>query len=354
MFREKSRKSVQITTAVLIFAIIISVFGFYQMNKYNDSVLDIYAKQQDAYVKLVLDQINLYSDRSDDEIISEILGSLNSSAKEYWTLSKNEQFLYVKDVTETNRYKGFTNENYYLSDSAKEFIDNLATNRVTHAKIDIDGEQYVASGTEFAYRNAQYKICLLTYDKVVLDSNSFLQARVTICVVIFVLVLVFLITAMSFTTVLDKKTAKIKSMEEHIKKQNLTIEELEDRMAIESSYNALDNVFHGKTLESFLEKLQKRGVAPITLVFVKKSKKLDTEGMIRRINRKTGKKYLKFNLKPEIFLFLYPKAAADEIEGKMKSAAEDIQILGICGIESESDTYLEQYKKFGERILKDD
>lgn len=353
MFRGKRKKTVQITTAMVIFAIIVSIFGFFQMNKYNDSVLDIYAKQQDAYVKLVLDQINIYSDRSDDEIISEILGSLNTSAKEYWTLSKNEQFLYVKDVTETNRYKGFTNENYYLSDSAKEFIDNLVTNRVTHAMIDINGERYVASGTEFSYMGAKYKICLLTYDKVVLDNNSFLQARITVSIIIYVLILMFLITAMSFTSVMGKKVAQIRSLEEHIVKQNLTIEDLEDKMAIETSYNAADNVFHEKTLGSFLGKLEKREIAPLALVMVKKSENVTTEQMVQQINRKTGKKYLKFEVKPEIYLFLYLQTKAEEMGEKLKSPEKGITLMGICGIEKKAVSYQEQYSEFRERALKD-
>lgn len=79
--------------------------GAWQISSYDKSVLEIYAGQQDAYVQLVLDQINLQANRSDDEIITEILGSLDSSSGKYWTLSKEQALLFVKDVMETNRYK---------------------------------------------------------------------------------------------------------------------------------------------------------------------------------------------------------------------------------------------------------
>ena len=83
------------------------------MKSYEDSILSIYAEQQDAYVQLVLDQINVLDDRSDEEIVTKILGSLDASSRKYWTLTKNKALLFVKDVTETNRYKGLTSNTFF-------------------------------------------------------------------------------------------------------------------------------------------------------------------------------------------------------------------------------------------------
>ena len=40
-------------------------------------------------------------------MIEKVLSSLDASSNKYWTLSENQELLFVKDVTETNKYKGF-------------------------------------------------------------------------------------------------------------------------------------------------------------------------------------------------------------------------------------------------------
>ena len=77
-------KELLINSKTISFTIIIIVgvlawVGNQQMKSYEDSILSIYAEQQDAYVQLVLDQINVLDDRSDEEIVTKILGSLDAS-----------------------------------------------------------------------------------------------------------------------------------------------------------------------------------------------------------------------------------------------------------------------------------
>ena len=64
------------TICVICVAVIAGFTAHIELQRYEDGILDVCATQQDAYVQLVLDQINLQADRSDDEIITEILGSL--------------------------------------------------------------------------------------------------------------------------------------------------------------------------------------------------------------------------------------------------------------------------------------
>ena len=94
-------KELLINSKTISFTIIIIVgvlawVGNQQMKSYEDSILSIYAEQQDAYVQLVLDQINVLDDRSDEEIVTKILGSLDASSRKYWTLTKNKALLFVK------------------------------------------------------------------------------------------------------------------------------------------------------------------------------------------------------------------------------------------------------------------
>ena len=105
-------KELLINSKTISFTIIIIVgvlawVGNQQMKSYEDSILSIYAEQQDAYVQLVLDQINVLDDRSDEEIVTKILGSLDASSRKYWTLTKNKALLFVKDVRDLHRIHFF-------------------------------------------------------------------------------------------------------------------------------------------------------------------------------------------------------------------------------------------------------
>lgn len=155
--RRNRGKLALILSGIMIVSILMAAVGIYGMKAYEQSVLDIYATQQDAYVQLVLDQINLQPARTDEEIINDILGAVDGSDQKYWTLSNKETLLYVKDITETNRYKGFTTPSFYSSDSASDFVKNLSLNQVTHKVVRMDDTDYVASGTMFNYNKEQYK-----------------------------------------------------------------------------------------------------------------------------------------------------------------------------------------------------
>lgn len=76
MKRVEKRKSsfLAIMAVVAICAgIVMYVFVHEQMKRMEQGVLDVCATQQDAYVQLVLDQINLKQNRNNEEIIVNIL-----------------------------------------------------------------------------------------------------------------------------------------------------------------------------------------------------------------------------------------------------------------------------------------
>ena len=72
----RSRRERGILILILALSVGLIMLGVFIMGQYEYSVLTSYAKQQDSYVKLVLDQINLQAERTDDEIIENILASL--------------------------------------------------------------------------------------------------------------------------------------------------------------------------------------------------------------------------------------------------------------------------------------
>ena len=171
MEKKKRKRYFLIVAGILVLVAILTVVGQVEIANYEKSVVSLYAMQQDDYVQLVLDQINLQKNRADEEIISDILGTLDSSSRKYWTLTKDQALLFVKNVMETNRYKGFTTGSYFASDSAQVFLQRLNENHVIHENIEMDGENYVASGVIFNYQGSKYKICLLTNESVIINQN---------------------------------------------------------------------------------------------------------------------------------------------------------------------------------------
>ncbi len=111
----------------------------------------------------------------------------------YWTFSKDQSMLFVKDITETNKYKGVTASTYYMSDSAKEFIDGLIQNKVVHKTININDNDYIASGVLFEYKNEPYRLCLLTQRGALLDNNSYLGVKTQMTTLFVVLLLIIVL-----------------------------------------------------------------------------------------------------------------------------------------------------------------
>lgn len=91
------------TICVVAAAALGGLITYILIGRYEKGIIEVCATQQDAYVQLVLDQINLKDNRDDEEIINDILKTMDSSSNKYWAFSKNQSMLFVKDVLETNR-----------------------------------------------------------------------------------------------------------------------------------------------------------------------------------------------------------------------------------------------------------
>lgn len=255
-----------ISVLIILAAVIMAVIGWHEAKDYEKSVLAIYAEQQDAYVQLVLDQINVLDDRSDEEIVKKILGSLDTSGRKYWTLTKDQALLFVKDVMETNRYKGLTTETFFTSDSAAKFLQDLEINRVIHETIQMDGVRYVVSGVIFEYNGAEYKICLLTNDTVILDNNIFLSSKIGLYVFGVLLLGLLLVVSMIFANVLDLREKRMKAMREHITGLNKVLTEQTEMIREMNWYHTRWSVFKPSAMEMFVQKIVQRQIVPVVFV----------------------------------------------------------------------------------------
>ena len=261
--KNKKPKNVLVITTIYVicFSVIAGVFAYTRINKYEEGVLEVCATQQDAYVQLVLDQINLKSNRDDEQIINDILGTMNSSSNKYWTFSKNQSILFVKDVLETNRYKGVTTATYYESESAAAFLNNLQTDKVTHDYIDINGSSYVASGVAFEYKNQSYKLCLLTGRSAIMDNNSYLQIKIQMETYVVALLLVLIVTAMLLAHSMRKLQKKLNDSEDTVAQLNQMITKMNKKLLEKDLHDTRNNVWDKEAIMPFMYKIIKRDIS---------------------------------------------------------------------------------------------
>lgn len=241
-------------------------FAWFQMDRLEQGLLDVCAVQQDAYVNLVLDQINLKENRDNEEIVTRILASLDASANKYWVFSEEKAMVFVKDVLETNKYKGFTADSYFTSDSGREFIDGLETNRVIHRNIELNGKDYVASGVLFSYGGRDYRLCLLTNRAVLLDNNNFLGAKTELWLMILFSLGALLVVPMFLAMELWDLEKKRKALEGDLREMSGSLVKMNERLANQDLHDTRENLWKREALPEFVESLQKKGVAPVVLM----------------------------------------------------------------------------------------
>ncbi|MBQ4282452.1 MAG: hypothetical protein IJB96_00805 [Lachnospira sp.] len=246
--------------AVIVVVAACVAFAWYQLYNLENGILDVCATQQDAYVQLVVDQINLKENRDDQEIINDILSTLDSSTSKYWTFSKDRSMLFVKDIIETNRYKGLTTVTYYDSESAKDFLNALQKDRVIHKSIIIDDKEYVASGVSFSYSGEDYRLCLLTNKTVLLNNNRFMSAKLEIIILIGFMIVASMAVILLYARRIDAmgKVAKEKNIE--IERLQGMVGELNELLTQKEHYDTRYQIWSRDSLKGFLEKLKGKGV----------------------------------------------------------------------------------------------
>lgn len=254
-----------VTVLSLALVVAVGTLAWRQLSSYEEGVLDVYASQQDGYVQLVLDQINLNRDRSDEEIINDILGTLDASSTRYWTFSRQDSLIFVRDVLETNRYKGFTETTYFYSESARSFLERLETDRVLHDTIRIEEVPYVASGVEFTYNGEEYKICLLTNAETVLDHNAYLNAKINLMVLSFVLLGIVVISMISLALMAERSRKQLWSQADDNVVLRKKIEALDEKVKWGDLYDPECTAFKSGAIPVILRKLERRRAWPLSI-----------------------------------------------------------------------------------------
>ncbi len=259
-----------VTALSFLFVALVALWAWFQLNTYEQGVLDVYANQQDGYVHLVLEQIHLTEKRGGTEDqIEEILATLDASTNRYWTLAKRESLIFVKDVMETNRYQGFTTASYYQTSSAQDFVSRLEQDHVIHETIQIDIHPYIASGVKFTFRGAPYRVCLLTNADTVLDHNAYLTAKIN-------LITLGLIALVAFVVVINllahlgnsyrKKYIAASQTNAALMRQ---AEKLNQALQKEDLYDARRTAYTRSALPMIWEKLTAREPWPLSLLMLR-------------------------------------------------------------------------------------
>lgn len=303
-----------ITIFVFIFALVIGLLSWLQLDSYEKGIMEVYALQQDGYVQLVLDQINLQKDRATDEIITNILGTLDASSNKYWTLSERDSLIFVRDVMETNRYRGFSTATYYESDSARAFLDSLQLDRVTHEFIEMGTRRFVASGVRFAYRNEILQITLLTGADAVLDQNDYLNAKINICILAIAELVILVLSTIGLTALSQKWRKKSRELQKENAKLLATVEKCNDTIGKRELYDTRQMLFHRDVLEQLLPKLETRNVWPLHFILINCDTDTDQKRFLRDSQILMDRSYFRFAMRPRQLLLIGIKLenAADQ------------------------------------------
>ena len=329
-------KSGLVSIPLILIAMLLVVTAFvaltyFEMQRYEDGILDVCATQQDSYVQLVIDQINLKENRTDQEIIESILSTLDSSSNRYWTFSKDQTMLYVKDALETNRYQALTANSYYTTDSSMGFINDLELNKVKHERIILDNKEYIASGALFDYEDEQYRICLLTNTTVLLDNNKFLGSKMELIIIFVVAYSAIFVLPIVLAIVSNKNKKKVYSTEADLKEANNVIEVLNEKMVRDEIYDNRLNLFNFSAIDKFIEEYKKQVKAfPISFIAFRYGQKETVSNFFGGNCILFGKRDIKFyDGKNHLALIMSVKCDNDkakEIAGKVKADAELLSV----------------------------
>jgi hypothetical protein len=342
-----------ITAVVILLAIAAEIFTIYELNSSEDQVLEIYGTQQDGYVKLILEEINRLGDEGTQEDITEIISDLDATASRYWTLSRDGSILFVKSVTETNRYKAFTDGSYFATETAMTFVENMEENQVNHGIIYLDEDRFVASGMIFSWQGDQYRICLLTYDKVVIEDNILLECKNAIIASSTIVLALLVIISMVLERGLSRRERAIYRKEEQITRQNLQLEQLDEQLNRANAYNAGREVFLDAVLPEFLQELDEQQVCPLHFALYKVEESWEQKAFFHHMQAILDYRVLRFLMKNGQVLLIF--AGYDKRDStRLIETLQDWKVreLGDCYCEDNMKPYTEQFETFWKEMGK--
>lgn len=341
-----------ITIVVMAFAIAADVFIIFQLENYETRFLEIYGAEQDGYVNIILAQINNLGDDATEQDITQIISSLDSTASRYWTLSKGDSILFVKSVTETNRYKGFTDGTYYASDSAAAFMDSLHANQVNHGIIYLDNDRFVASGLMFNWQKDQYRVCLLTYDRVILEDNILLECKNSIIIILSMILALLVILSMAMSRKINRQERLIAEQDKQVVWQNKQIALLDERMKREYAFSASKNVFKSVVLDEFLQKLDQKNAAPLHFVVFEADSEEARDAFLEHMQFVLDNHVLRFSMEEYRVLLIfvcYERKVSEKIIETLWDW--NIRKVGNFYCEDNANSYQSQFESFWKEVF---
>ncbi|MBR1571324.1 MAG: hypothetical protein IJ655_01140 [Lachnospiraceae bacterium] len=339
-----------ILVATIAVIIVFGIMGYALMGMYKDAILNVYAAQQDNYVQLVVDQINLQDDRTDESIISDIIDTLDSGNTHYWTLAKSGNMLFVKNVTETNKYQGAIMEDFFDTATADKFVEELNVNRAAHDIIKMNGQRYVVSGAVFEYNRNEYSLCLLTDETVILDNNDFLSTRIALYIYVIFIMLLLLLAAMVAEAMVMRREEDNNMLKGRLELQNQHINRLELEAKQRDSFNTRYNAYNESLLGEFAKRLDERGLDKAVLVRIDYTSVEDAKKFLIRAATTLDETVIRFkNDTGRVSLIMTcfdEKMAVDtiarfEIDSRVNVVMEDVA----AGKESISEAYEKMYEE---------
>lgn len=338
-----------LTLVIMLFAVAADAFIICELEHYETRFLELYGSQQDGYVNVILKQINRLGESAAEEDITDIISSLDSTAGRYWTLSRGDSILFVKSVTETNRYRGMTDGSYYASESALEFMDSLSANEVGHSLIDLDGDRFIASGMIFEWRKEQYRICLLTYDRVILDDNILLETKNAIIIVLSLILTILVILSMVMSRRINRQSSYIDRQEERVVRQNQQMALLDERLKKEHAFNAGRQVYRGAVMDLFLEALDAKNVYPLHFAVFETESEQGREDFFEHMQGVLDNHVLRFSMDEQRVVLLFVKYDR-KISTRIIESLEDWDVHGVDTLYCEDN--MESYQSVFGRFWK--
>lgn len=340
-----------ITLVVIFFAIASDVFIIFQLRSYETRFLELYGSEQDGYVNVILAQINrLGKDASEDDI-TEIISSLDATASRYWTLSKGDSILFVKSVTETNRYKGFTDGTYYATETASDFMNSLMVNQVDHKIIYLDNDRFIASGMIFNWRGDRYRVCLLTYDRVILEDNTLLECKNSIIIILSIVLALLVILSMVMSRKIRRQEDRIDKQEEHVIWQNQQIALLDEQLKREYAFSASKHVFKNTVLDEFLETLDQKNVYPLHFAVFETESLEARDEFFEHMQVVLDNHVLRFSMDERLVVLIFVRYDK-ETSSKIIDSLENWNVRGLGNLycTDNMNSYKSQFDKFWKAV----
>ena len=273
MSNSRTRYVATVTIVVLIIAMMLTGFAWWEIHNYERGVAELYAQEQDGYVEIVARQIERYGDVAGDKFVEDTIEMLDSTSQRYWTLDNTEYFLFVKSINDTDVYKTFSTDTFFNTQSAQSFLQILTKGKVTHSIIRLEGFKYVASGIIFEYAGHDYRLCLLTDYDVMLTNNEYLSSKLYLLIDLILMISVVVIACIFFAIRLSGERMKVQHIRGINTQLNKYIDFLDNAVMGRNSTAIITG--EGKIMR-LIHRMEERKTYPCTFIDIK----LDTDRMI--------------------------------------------------------------------------